>query len=94
MDLLKKRQFDALQALLAPRRAAFESGALSDMGLSRMWSHMGLQRADLIEPAQAWVQAYPHSFAALLFAAQLHCAVAWQARGTCTVEKPAKSSLR
>lgn len=84
MDLLKTRQFDALQALLAPSWAAFESGALSDLGLSRAWSHMGLQRADLIEPTQAWVQAYPHSYAALLFAAQLHCAVAWQARGTAT----------
>ncbi|MFN7154725.1 MAG: hypothetical protein ACK4OE_13640 [Acidovorax sp.] len=84
MDLLKTGQFDALQALLAPSWAAFESGALSDLGLSRTWSHLRLQRTDLIEPAQAWVQAYPNSFAALLFAAQLHCSVAWQARGTAT----------
>lgn len=93
MDLLKTHQFDALETLLEPGRAAFEAGTLSDWGLAKAWSHMGLQRTDLLEPAAAWVNAHPNSMAALVFAAQLHCAVAWQARGTATSNRTSEKQF-
>ncbi len=93
VELLKSRRFDALETLLQPSFLAYEAGTLSDRGLERVWPHLGLQRVDLVEAATAWTQAYPHSYAAQVFAAHLRCAVAWQARGTATVDRTSEKQF-
>ena len=93
LDLLQAQKFEALEALLQPSWAAHEARTLSDWGLVKAWPHLGLQRADLIEPATAWVKAYPQCMAALVFAAQLHCTVAWQARGSATSDQTSEKQF-
>ena len=87
MDLLRSQQFDALEKMLQPSWQAYASGTISDWALERAWPHLGLQRADLVEPAMAWSQTCPGSYAAQVFAAALQCNVAWQARGSNTGDK-------
>lgn len=87
MDLLRSQQFDALENMLQPSWQSYTAGAISDSALARAWPHLGLQRADLVEPAMAWSKTCPGSYAAQVFAAALQCNVAWQARGSNTGDK-------
>ncbi|MBU1352227.1 MAG: SEL1-like repeat protein [Gammaproteobacteria bacterium] len=93
MELLNARRFEALQALVQPQWLAFEGNTLSDWGLELAWPHLDLRRSDLLEPAAAWAQAYPQSFAAQIFAARLQCSVAWEARGTATSDRTSEKQF-
>jgi hypothetical protein len=81
MDLLRSQQFDALENMLQPSWQSYTSGAISDWALARAWPHLGLQRADLVEPpAMAWSQTCPGSYAAQVFVAALQCNAMWRGK--------------
>jgi TPR repeat protein len=81
---LRAARYAELDAHFNGLQAAYEQGTLDDLSLAHQFCLGALARVDLIPAVEAWVAAFPQSYAAHHALASLQVRVAWEARGEAT----------
>lgn len=78
---LRAENYVELDRYFNDKQSAYEKGAIDDLSLSGFFCLTGTSRADLLPFTQAWIAAYPESYAAhhiraeLLFLVGVHVAL-------------------
>ena len=81
IDHLRAARFAALDQHFNALQSAYERGDIDDLKLADQFVVHAIRRVDVLPAIEAWVAAFPHSYAARQSAVSLYVRVAWEARG-------------
>jgi TPR repeat protein len=86
MEHLRAARFAQLDTHFNALQADYERGTIDDLALDGQFTISTIRRVDLIPAVEAWVKAFPQSYAARQSAVSLHVRVAWEARGEASAQ--------